>query len=223
MRQQLPFRCLFRVSLPFLAVRLPARPPALTAQTDRLLHAAAEKRRAAELEKSLAEAGGAAALSTSPECLCRGTVAVKLAKWGDKFFVLTKSAGGGGAEGEPAPEGAAAGGGGGESEGLRLHRFASDVARQPEVSVPLVPGSCAVGIGLGQPSAEDFGLDLFGVGEASTTGIGALSCLYRNLGPQLPLCLACLLTGVPAWQSNMLSQRGTNTTQGSPASWPSWR
>ena len=36
----------------------------------------------------------------------------------------------------------------------------------------LEPGQCAAGAGSGQPSAEDFGLDIFGVGDAATTGIG---------------------------------------------------
>ena len=87
-------------------------------------HAAA-KRRAAELEKSLAQAGGAAALSSGAGCVLSGSVTVKLAKWSSKFFVLTKDE----ATGE-----------------LHLHRFATDVATQvtPRTRSIAVPSAASM-------------------------------------------------------------------------------
>ena len=54
------------------------------------------------------------------------------------------------------------------------HRCASDVATAPEHSVVFDPKSgSAVGFGDGQPSTDDdFGLDLYGVADAATSGAG---------------------------------------------------
>lgn len=54
-----------------------------------------------------------------------------------------------------------------------MHRCASDVATAPEHSAIFDPSSgSAVGFGDGQPSIDDFGLDLYGVGDAATSGGG---------------------------------------------------
>ena len=109
-----------------------------------------DQKRRAEMAKSLAETGGAAALAAGESFVKGGWINVRGVKWSRKWFVLCKSA----------------------EEGLQLHRFASDVATAPEHSVTLNPAESAVEFGEGQPSASDFGLDLYGVGEAATSGGG---------------------------------------------------
>ena len=57
----------------------------------------------------------------------------------------------------------------------------------------LEPGQCAAGAGSGQPSAEDFGLDIFGVGDAATTGIGLSGKLAK-------LALIFVILSLEAWR-----------------------
>lgn len=116
-----------------------------------------EQKHRAELAKSLAEMGGAAALAASDTCIRAGWMSVRGTKWSRKYFVLRHA---------PADEHGGVG-------KLQLHRFASDVATGPEHSVTFDPkAGSAVQFGDGQPSVRDFGLDLYGVGDASTSGAG---------------------------------------------------
>jgi hypothetical protein len=126
-----------------------------------------EQKRRAALAQSLAEMGGAAALAASDTCILAGWMSVRGTKWSRKYFVLSQA---------PAGEDGTAG-------KLQLHRFASDVATAPEHSVTFDPSGSAVQFGDGQPSARDFGLDLYGVGDASTSGAGVFGgALARMAG-----------------------------------------
>jgi ankyrin repeat protein len=129
-------------------------------------HAAEQKHRA-ELAKSLAELGGAAALAASGSCIKAGWATVRGTKWSRKYFVLSRVEGADGSPGQ-----------------LQLDRCASDVATAPEHSVLFDPKSgSAVEFGDGQPSVDDFGLDLYGVGEAATSGAGVFGgALARMAG-----------------------------------------
>ena len=114
---------------------------------------AAEKKRADEIAASLAEVGGAAALAADTSCAKADFVTVRCSKWCRKYFVLTRETGQG-------------------KQTLHMYRFASDVATQPEHMATVDPAASAVEFGDGQPSVGDFGLDLYGVGDAAVSGLG---------------------------------------------------